>query len=151
MNSSNFTPAERIESLKVAIAGGVCAGAVSLGILVVNRIFVFGFEAIALMLVSGMATLTLLVNAGIAGISGALFALVYRYAIRQDKNPQLNNGVVLAFTLVRGLALVDAGSAIAQNGLPFVAACGESFLIFGLTALVLNFAIQQQWLKTFGD
>ncbi|AFY37879.1 hypothetical protein Lepto7376_1536 [[Leptolyngbya] sp. PCC 7376] len=151
MTSSRFTDAERLESLKVAIAGGVCAGAISLGILVVNRIFVFGFEVIALTLASGMATLTLLVNAGIAGLSGALFALVYRYAIRQDKNPQLNMGVVLAFTLVRGLALVDAGSAIAQNGWPFLSACGESLVIFGLTALVLNFALQQQWLKTFGD
>ena len=150
MNSSNFTPAERIESLKVAIAGGVCAGVISLGILVVNRILVFGLDAIALTLASGIATLTLFVNAGIAGLSGALFALVYRYAIRQDNNPQLNNGVVLAFTLVRGLALVDAGSAISQNGWPFLSACGESFLIFGVTALILNFAIQQQWLKTFG-
>ena len=98
-----------------------------------------------------MATLTLSVNAGIAGLSGALFALVYRYAIRQDKNPQLNTGVVFAFTLVRGLALVDAGSAIAQNFVPFFLACGESLLIFGLTALVLNFAIQRQWLTKFGN
>ena len=88
MNSSNFTPAERIESLKVAITGGICAGVISLGILVVNRILVFGLDAIALTLASGMATLTLFVNAGIAGLSGALFALVYRYAIRQDQNPR---------------------------------------------------------------
>lgn len=148
MNSA-FTAAERIESLKVAIAGGFSAGIISLSILIINRILVFGFEAIALTLASGIATSTLVVNTGIAGLSGALFALVYRYAIRQDQNPQLNAGVVFAFTLVRGLALVDVGSAIAQNGWPFLSACGESFLMFGLTALALNFAIQQQWLKTF--
>lgn len=149
--TSSFTDAERIESLKVAIAGGISAGIISLSILVINRIFVFGLEAITLTLASGMATLTLLVNTGTAGLSGALFALVYRYTIRKDQNPQLNAGVVFAFTLVRGLALVDVGSAIAQNGWPFLSACGESLLIFGLTAFVLNFAIQQQWLRTFGD
>ncbi len=148
---SSFTAAERIASLKAAVVGGMSAGFVSLIILILRRIFVFGVDGLSLTLTSGMATLTLSVNAGIAGLSGALFALVYRYAIRQDKNPQLNTGVVFAFTLVRGLALVDAGSAIAQNFVPFFLACGESLLIFGLTALVLNFAIQRQWLTKFGN
>ena len=149
MTPSAFTPAERIESLKVAIAGGVCAGAISFGIVVVNRILALGLETITLTISSSMASLTLLVSTGIVGLSGALFALVYRYSIRQDKNRQLNSGVVLAFTLVRGLALVDTGSAIAQNGWPFLSACGESLLIFGLTAITLSFGIQQRWLKTF--
>ncbi|OKH14664.1 hypothetical protein [[Limnothrix rosea] IAM M-220] len=148
---SPFTAAERIASLKAAVIGGISAGFISFMILILRRVFVFGFEGLSLTLTSSMATLTLCVNTVIVGFSGALFALVYRYAIRQDKNPQLNAGVVFAFTLVRGLALVDAGSAIAQNFVPFFLACGESLIIFGLTALLLSFLLQRQWLTYFGQ
>lgn len=148
---SRFTAAERIASLQAAVVGGFCAGFVSLIILVANRILTIGTNFNVLNLLTGMATLTLLVNGAIAGLSGALFALTYRYAIRTDKNPQLNTGVVFAFTLVRGLAQVDAGSAIAQNFWPFLSACGESFLIFGITALTLTFAMHRQWLTYFGQ
>ncbi|MEM9819398.1 MAG: hypothetical protein AAF827_23770, partial [Cyanobacteria bacterium P01_D01_bin.6] len=94
---------------------------------------------------------TLFVNGAIAALSGSLFALTYRYAIRQDANPQLKSGVVLAFTLVRGLAQVDVGSAIAQHFWPFLTACGESLLLFGGSAIVLNLALAQTWLKPFGQ
>ncbi len=146
-----FTAAERIASLKAAVVGGFCAGLVSLMILVMNRVLIFDTDMTSLNLFTGMASLTLLVNGAIAGLSGALFALTYRYAVRTDNNPQLNTGVVFAFSLVRGLAQVDAGSAIAQNFWPFLSSCGESFLIFGLTALTLTFATQRQWLTPFGQ
>ncbi|MDB9524657.1 hypothetical protein PN498_01540 [Oscillatoria sp. CS-180] len=149
--SSRFTATERLTSLKAAALGGLCAGSVSLMLLGLHRVWVFGFTLISLDLLAGMANLTLLVNAAIATLSGALFALTYRYAVRQDNNVQLNAGVVLAFTLVRGLAQVDAGSAIAQNFWPFLSACGESFAIFGLTALLLTFATQRHWLTPFGQ
>ncbi|WP_236612411.1 hypothetical protein [Picosynechococcus sp. NKBG15041c] len=138
-------------SLKVAVTGSVSAGLVGFIILLGHRILDLGLDGIALSFLGGIASLTLIYDAFIAAISGALFALTYRYAIRMDKNPQLNGGVVLAFTLVRGLAQVDAGSAIAQNFWPFLSACGESFGIFGLTALVLNFAIARGWLTAFGE
>ncbi|NJN74456.1 MAG: hypothetical protein HC799_17515 [Limnothrix sp. RL_2_0] len=148
---SHFTTAERIASLKAAVVGGFTAGFISLIILVWHRVLIFGTDFNLLNLLTGMASLTLLVNGAIAGLSGALFALTYRYAIRTDNNPQLNTGVVFAFTLVRGLAQVDTASAIAQNFWPFLSACGESFLIFGVTALILTFAMQQQWLTLFGQ
>jgi hypothetical protein len=146
-----FTNAERIASLKTAVVGGFAAGFVGLIILVANRILTTGTDFNLLPLFLGMANLTLVVNGAIAGLSGALFALTYRYAIRTDNNPQLNTGVVFAFTLVRGLAQVDAGSVIAQNFVPFFLACGESFLLFGSTALTLTFVIQQGWLTRFGQ
>ncbi|RZM77184.1 hypothetical protein [Leptolyngbya iicbica] len=147
---SPFTPAERIESAKVAIAGGFIAGFIGLAWLLFSR-YVQG-EMIWAGLLSGwnLANLTLLVNGAISALSGSLFALTYRYAIRQDDNPQLRGGVVLAFTLVRGLAEVDASSAIAQNFWPFLTACGESFILFGGCAIALNLAFAQQWLKPFG-
>lgn len=150
MSSSAFTDAERIVSLKAAMLGGFCAGLVSLMILGVHRALVMGTVVSFSGMFSNMTNLTFLVNGAIAALSGALFALTYRYAIRKDQNVQLNAGVVLAFSLVRGLALVDAGSAIAQHFWPFLAACGESFLMFGITALAIAFATNRQWLTPFG-
>lgn len=148
---SPFSPAERLASAQVAIAGGVVTGLTSLGLLLLERL-IHPAAAMPLgSLLSGLAGLTLLVNWAIATLSGSLFALTYRYAIRQDQNPQLNAGVVLAFTLVRGLAQVDAGSAIAQHYWPFVAAVGESLLLFGSSAIVLHLAFAQKWLNPFGE
>ncbi|MEO1181134.1 MAG: hypothetical protein AAFX51_09855 [Cyanobacteria bacterium J06636_28] len=146
-----FTPVERLESLKAAALGGTCAGAVSLSFLTANHFIAQGTIASFIGLSLSLAQLTLLVSLAIAVLSGALFALTYRYAVRQDENPQLKVGVVLAFTLVRGLAQVDAGSAIAQNFWPFLRACGESFLIFGLGAIVLTLATQRGWVAPFGN
>ena len=108
---SPFTPAERLESAKVAIVGGLVAGLISFGLLLLHRFIAAKLTLPLSSLWSGFAGLTLLVNGAIATLSGSLFALTYRYAIRQDDNPQLKGGVVLAFALVRGLAQVDAGAA----------------------------------------
>lgn len=147
---SQFTEAERFESLKAAGVGGVCAGITSGGLLVCRRFLAENTLVSLGGLLTGLAGLTLLVNLAIAILSGALFALTYRYAVRQDENPQLKAGVVWAFTLVRGLAQVDVGSAIAQKFWPFLSACGESFLMFSLTAFALTLATHYQWISTFG-
>lgn len=147
---SSFTPAERLESAKAAIVGGLAAGLISLGLLLAYRFTNPAVTVSVENLLSGLAGQTLLANGAIATLSGSLFALTYRYAIRQDDNPQLKVGVVLAFALVRGLAQVDAGSAIAQHFWPFFSACGESLLLFGGSAIVLELAFSQQWINPFG-
>ncbi|MEM7649851.1 MAG: hypothetical protein AAF283_11780 [Cyanobacteria bacterium P01_A01_bin.70] len=149
--ASPFTPAERLESLKAALCGAICAGLLSLAQLLSHRWPSLTSLPPLRDLFSSLAGLTLLVTGAIALLSGALFALTYRYAIRRDDNPQLKAGVVLAFTLVRGLAQVDAGSAIAQNFWPFLAACGESLVLFGGCAIALNLALRWQWLQPFGE
>lgn len=148
--ASPFTPQERFESFKVAILGAGSAGLIAGGLWLGHRLWQqaspmlpYGF--------SSLAGLTLLVSWAIASLSGALFALTYRYAIRQNQNPQLNAGVVLAFALVRGLAQVDAGSAIAQQFWPFGVACIESLILFSGTAILLNGAFRWQWVKPFGQ
>ncbi|MEM0981375.1 MAG: hypothetical protein AAGH78_14010 [Cyanobacteria bacterium P01_H01_bin.58] len=146
---SRFTPTERLESLKAGCVGGACGGVVSLAEKTVNMLLTPGQAFVGLFSTLNLASLTLLVNIAVNILSGALFALTYRYAVRGDNNPQLKIGVVLAFSLVRGLAQVDAGSAIAQNFWPFLAACGESFFLFSVTALVLNVAQQRQWFTPF--
>ncbi|MEL6398309.1 MAG: hypothetical protein AAFO87_03165 [Cyanobacteria bacterium J06607_6] len=149
--ASPFTPAERLESLKAALGGAICAGLLSLAQLLSHRWPHLASLPPLRDLFSSLAGLALLVTGAIALLSGALFALTYRYAIRRDDNPQLKAGVVLAFALVRGLAQVDAGSAIAQNFWPFLAACGESLVLFGGCAIALNLALRWQWLQPFGE
>jgi hypothetical protein len=150
--ASPFTAAERWASMQAAGVGGLLAGVASAGLLLLHQPHLLPTLGAALSRGewTSLALLSTAVSLAIAGLSGALFALTYRYAIRQDDNPQLKAGVVLAFSLVRGLAQVDAGSAIAQNFWPFLAACGESFLLFGGCAIALNLGFAQQWLKPFG-
>ncbi|MEM6837856.1 MAG: hypothetical protein AAF609_13480 [Cyanobacteria bacterium P01_C01_bin.120] len=148
---SPFTPAERWESAKAAVAGGLAAGLLNLGLLLAIRFF-HSVEAVAIRhLFTELTDWTLLASLAIAALSGSLFALTYRYAVRQDSNPQLKTGVVTAFTLVRGLAQVDVDSAIAQlNFWPIFMACGESLVLFGGSAIVLETAFAKRWLKPFG-
>lgn len=133
---SRFTAAERLASLKVAVVGGVVAGLVTAGLELLPDPLNF---------TASLITLNFWLQTAIAGLSGALFALTYRYAIRQDENPQLKTGVVLAFTLVRGLAQED----LDENLVPLLLTCSESLLLFGLTALIINFGMQRGYLKPF--
>lgn len=155
-SSSPFTPAERLESLKGALLGGAVALIVNLGWLGLYRWSAAGLPLAWGAAFSwhfspalGLATLIGLISSAIAALSGALFALTYRYAIRQETNPQLKGGVVLAFTLVRSLAQVDAASAIAQHYGPFAIAGVQSLVLFGLTGLALDWALQRQWVRPF--
>lgn len=83
----------------------------------------------------------------IAAVSGSLFGITYRYAVRQDPNPQIKAGVVFAFGLVRGLALGQ------QAGLLWLTmvACGESLTLFAGAAIALEGVYQQGWLPFPGD
>ena len=145
-----FTPAERLESLKAAALGSLGAGIAALLLAIAHGATQPGLWPPMSIRLTSLVGFSLVVSSAIAAFSGALFALTYRYAIRQDPNPQLKAGAVLAFALVRGLAQVDVGSAIAQHYWPFGVACGESLLLFGSSAIVLNLALQQSWLKPFG-
>ena len=82
---------ERIESTKAAVAGlfaGSVASAVPTLLLHLDNIgqAEFNIDQIAIM--------------------SALFAIVYRYAVRADGNPQLKQGCVAAFVLTRTLGAV---------------------------------------------
>jgi hypothetical protein len=144
--SENQLMAERLESLKAAMIGGLCLAIAftitSLGNhLVLSQYFTtLSRESIDLHWV---------LSGGIAAFCGLLFGVTYRYIIRSDKNPQLKAGGVLAFGLVRGLTQVDVGLSVSGNIFPFVILGGESILWFGLAAFALEAAIQVGWVKTF--
>ncbi len=155
-NSSNFSAAERLESLKagaVAAFGVFCGfGAIALTntlILVPRFDFLAGLEV-------GAIDLNFAFKGSIALLAGFLFGVTYRYAIRTDTNPQLKSGVVLAFGLVRAFGQLDAGLffetgkiPVVQDLLPFVVRSVESVLLFGIAGFVLDWAIGRSWIKPF--
>lgn len=92
-----------------------------------------------------------MLSAGIAGFSGFLFGVTYRYIICVDKNPQLKSGAVFAFGLVRGLNQIEFGWNVNNTLLPFLILAGESIFWFTLAAFVLDTAILLNWLKPFSS
>jgi hypothetical protein len=150
--SSKFTAKERLESLKAAAVSGAAAGAIAAALLLYRQSQGVGVAAaIAALTTGGIGSLSVWLSAAIAGLSGALFGLTYRYAVGRSQYGQLQAGVVLAFGLVRGLALVDVGSALAQQGWPFAAAVAESLLLFGASAAALNLCLQNRWIQPFSS
>lgn len=100
-----------------------------------------------------MATFTdiwqLLLTTASTGISGFLFGVTYRYIIREDRNPHLKSGAVLAFGLVRGLAQLEVGFNSENNWLPIAVQAVESILLFAVAGKVLDAAIARKWVKPF--
>jgi len=97
-------------------------------------------------------------------LEAGLFAIVYRYCVREDENEQLNQGVVGAFVLTRTLSRLNVPeycSAVPLNcGAPLgyfdwnllqqAAWSGtESALMFGFTALAIDIAISRGYLSKF--
>lgn len=141
--------AERLESLK---AGIVCALSFSV-VFILASIFndLLWKEYFKQLYSVSIITLNWqwLISAGIAGFSGFLFGVTYRYIIRKDENPHLKSGSVLAFGLVRGLTQVDVGLNFPLSVLPFVLLALESIAGFAVAAFTLHSAIKFSWVKPF--
>ncbi|MBD2437917.1 hypothetical protein [Nostoc sp. FACHB-110] len=137
--------AERLESLKAGIIGCLSLLLAWLVTNILNNLFLSKYFNI---LTNMQLSLNLhcLVSLAIAGFSGLLFGVTYRYIIRQDQNPQLKAGGVLAFGLVRGLAQIDVGW-----GWSAVVLALESVLWFIMAAIVLDSAIRLGWVKPFAS
>ena len=148
ISNSDLMP-ERLESLKAGVVAGFCLGlAFVITTLVNNLVLAKYFQALSSLHI-GMLNWHWLVSGGIACFSGLLFGVTYRYIIREDKNPQLKAGGVIAFGGVRGLAQVDVGFSCAGTVLPFLVLGLESILWFGLAAIALDTAMQLGWIKPF--
>ncbi|XZN99993.1 MAG: hypothetical protein ACM65L_15755 [Microcoleus sp.] len=155
---SNFSAAERVESLK---AGAVAAFGVFWGfgaIALANTfILVPRFDFLAGLQVSAI-DLNFAFKGSIALLSGFLFGVTYRYALRTDTNPQLKSGVVLAFGLVRAFGQLDAGwffeagkLPVVQELLPFVVGSVESVVLFAIAGFVLDWAMGRSYIKPFNS
>ncbi|MEH2183001.1 hypothetical protein [Nostoc sp.] len=142
--------AERIESLKAGIIGGlsVCFAFVLASLL---NIFVLAkyFQIFASLQID--LNWHWWVSSVVASFTGLLFGVTYRYIIRSDQNPQLKAGGVLAFGLVRGLTQIEFGWNSHSTIWPFLVLAAESLLWFALAAIALDIAIQLRWVKTFSS
>ena len=134
--------AERIESVK--------AGVVSATAFVVAELLLW-----AIPIGDARVTLPMLVSDGIwlvqlaiGALSGFLFGVTYRYVIRDDRNSHLNDGAVLAFGLVRGLAEVEQNLVLAEilSGLFLIV---QSIICFAIARLILDLAIARKLIKPY--
>ena len=140
---------ERIESAKTGVAGALAASVASVPVGFLLHLgdvaqWEFDTDQLALM--------------------GGLFGLVYRYAVREDENPMLRQGVVGAFALTRALSRVTVSDACLavplRCGPPlsyldwdmlFQLGAGvvESGIAFGAAAYVVDYGAERGWLQRF--
>ena len=137
---------ERIESVK---AGIVSAGAFAIAELVIvfARSFVLNTwlensQGIVFFSLEG------LIQLAIGAVSGFLFGVSYRYIIREDRNSHLNDGAVLAFGLVRGLALLEGNLNLSEL-LSLSILVIQSLICFAIARFILDLAISRQLIKLF--
>lgn len=140
--------AERIESVKVGILAGLSVGLVfAIAMLANQLILARHFDELTRLQISSLGNL--LLSGAIACLSGSLFGITYRYIIREDRNSHLNDGAVLAFGLVRGLAQVDLGLNFQLGFWSFAILAIESILLFAIARFILDSAIGFGWIKPF--
>ena len=149
--SNNFTPTERMESIKA----GVITGASALVLFTIYRSLDFWVlpEQFTLnygeLLVSGLSAI----------ISSFLFGATYRYVIRNDHNVHLKSGAVLAFVIVRFLAEIEryfgeVSHVLQLQNLPLLSLAKlgiENVLLFAIGALCLDFCFRKKWVKPFSN
>eukprot|EP00531_Pseudo-nitzschia_arenysensis_P011249 CAMPEP_0116135934 /NCGR_PEP_ID=MMETSP0329-20121206/11455_1 /TAXON_ID=697910 /ORGANISM="Pseudo-nitzschia arenysensis, Strain B593" /LENGTH=229 /DNA_ID=CAMNT_0003630767 /DNA_START=153 /DNA_END=842 /DNA_ORIENTATION=+ len=153
--ANKFDMAQRIESLKSVVLGALSGG------IALTPIAYLHYVALS----SVPNTAQWEFTTDMSSLEAALFAIVYRYAVRaNDNNPMLNQGVVGAFVVVRTLANIQVTdtcqSVPLRCGPPLgyfdwnmiqQAAWGgvESAFLFGAASLAMEFAFKQNWISKF--
>jgi hypothetical protein len=141
---------ERLESLKGGAIGGISSG------------LIWGALEWGLSPWRGGSSWPVgLLGCAIAGLTGFLFGVTYRYVIRDDRNPHLKAGAVGAFALTRGLAQVEPRLVEQVTLLPtgkfslaawalMLLLLGQNLVMLTIARWVLDFALARGWLKRFG-
>ena len=155
-SSSNFSPAERIESLKAGALAGFSV-LLTFGIILSGNSFILArrFELLGSLQIEAWGW-EVAFRGAIALISGFLFGVTYRYIVRQDQNPHLKDGAILAFGLVRAFGQIDIRLSFQTEKmptllelLPLAAVSLESMILFAVAGVVLNWAIARGTIKPF--
>ncbi len=148
MNESPDLSAERIESLKAGTLAALSFTlAYSIAVVVNSLVLAEQFEGLAALQIT--TVVNLLVQVAIAWISSFLFGITYRYVVRDDENSHLQEGAVLAFGLVRGLAPVEMEQNLIGAFWPLGVFGVESVFCFLVARLTLDWAMQRHWVKPF--
>jgi hypothetical protein len=141
---------ERLESLKAGAIGGISSG-LTWGSLE------WGLSPWR----GGTGWLMLTLGCAVAGLTGFLFGVTYRYVIRHDRNPHLKSGAVGAFALARGLAQIEPRLVEQLPLLPsgqwslsafalMLLLLGQNLVMLTIARWGLDFAMLRGWIKRFG-
>lgn len=136
--------AERLASLK---AGAIASATLTIAELSFKIAEVYGFGKIRTIFDS--VELDWIISVGIAAISGFLFGVTYRYIVRNDRNSHLQDGAVLAFGIVRGLALVEGWASLSDDLLFLGWLFGKSLIGFAIARFSLDLAISRKTIEPF--
>jgi hypothetical protein len=146
MGMDGVSDAERLESVKVGLVGAIATGLAFLLTTWLNQFIPIPLDPMV-GAIQGLYLPDLVLPGALAGVSGGLFGITYRYVIRQDANDQLKTGAVFAFGGVRGLALVEGGLRhgvpLWSIGIPLL----EAVLWFAIAALWIELGLGRGWLK----
>jgi hypothetical protein len=135
-----FDFAQRIESTKAGLTGLVAGGTS----LIPFTIFQ------ALVNDSSNKSLQFLFDTGSGAVEAALFAIVYRYCVRdgEESNEQLGQGVWGAFAITRALSAGNGFDFLDAEMIQQIAFSGvESFAMFGAAKLAMDFVAQKGFVK----
>ena len=135
---------ERIESVKAGILSSGVFGVVE-GLIALTNNFLaieLGNDFTQWQIIS---LVDFSFHLAIALSSGFLFGVTYRYIIRGDRNSHLQDGAVLAFGLVRGLALIET----TDFSFWWLLLIFESIVAFAIARLSLDFALKFKLIKPF--
>ena len=147
-----FSVFQRIESIKTATIGLLSGGILSTPFIALHDIPSYGAASWEF-------------DTDMGSLQSALFAIVYRYCIREeDDNEMLNMGVVGAFVVTRTLSRVrvpgyctaaplDCGSPLGYFDYDMLVQLGlnglESVALFGGAALAIEYAYKKKWISKF--
>jgi hypothetical protein len=137
---------ERIESVKAGLIGAIAFTLAALVLLVVQGLV----SDLILKLNTNFGVISWIsaIQLAIGAVSGFLFGVTYRYIIRSDRNSHLQDGAVLAFGLVRGLALVERNLVLSEL-LSLAGLVLQSIVCFAIARLILDLAIARKLIKPF--
>ncbi|MBD2311702.1 hypothetical protein H6G20_08530 [Desertifilum sp. FACHB-1129] len=137
---------ERIESLKSGLVAAGCF-TVAFAIVTIINHGLLAKRFVNLTALQINSDLRLLVSSAIALSTGFLFGVAYRYIIRSDRNPHLQQGAIFAFGLTRGLAQFDVGWQDPTTLWSAAILGVENIWLFAMTALTLDWTIRRKWIK----
>ena len=143
---------ERIESIK---AGGLSAlsGAIACTLLILLTATSWTTGSVSVW-ITQIVYPAEIVHIAVVTVCAFLFGVTYRYVIRQDRNPHLRSGAVGAFALTRSLSQLENTDWTRLNldwrtVLSMAEPIVESFGLFLILRLVLDWAFYQQWIQPF--
>lgn len=138
--------AERIESLKAGIICSLSFTFSQVLAIIFNNFWLA--EKYEFLFTEEITTeVEWLERVAIALLTGFLFGVTYRHLVRDEQNPHLKDGAVLAFGIVRGLALVEAQLSATISIWLLGILVVQSIVSFFITRLVLDRALKGKIVK----